>query len=421
MNTKRVIGHLYINFQLKHTLGIRNISAQALFLSAIALLSSSAMAGAGEDVAAEMERYYKATVESCGGGKLPAYYCSGLMIRGTSTNPKYYTWNPSPDSIESGGVSFEYLRADTKFRDPGVSKIKGFVFQPYSYLKPGMQRTPQVLCSFPIDSWTNKRNDLGCGDHSETAEVESSCEAKNINTAEQWVVDYLKVGANHKGQCGFRHVSARDGAVGVAQFGASVRARTLLLNESANIKKDTLETQNELRLATWPDDSTSLPIMAFFYIEDAYRGSGLKFSQKDQKDWVVTTGHRYAPIIKIIYPNTVNDDAMFVFNPADQVVCPKYFDASRWSQKDGKWSLVVTPSDCGRTLNTFDSQAANKELIDLHGEDSQFKALPSGNSLTAQINCLASNYRNKSQWYLEPWRSAQGMSEAQILASGCNP
>ena len=421
MKRKNIKGISCADDEKLSTRTARYLSIGALNTIALALLSSSAVAGVGEDVAAEMKRYYMATVDSCDGGKLPAYYCSGLMIRGTSTNPKYYTWNPSPDSKISGGVSFEYLRADTKFKDPGVSKIKGFVFQPYSYLKPGMKRTPQVLCSFPIDSWTNNRNDLGCGDHSETVSLETACELKNVHTAEQWVADYLQVGANHKEQCGFRHVSARNGADGVAQFYASVRARSLLMNESAQLKKDTFETQNELRLATWPDDSTSLPIMAFFYVEDPHFGSGLKFAQHDQQDWVVKTGHSYVPIIKIIYPPTINDHAAFVFNPADQVVCPKYFDASTWSEKDGKWSLVVTPSACGRTIGTFDSQAASKELMDLHGQDSQFKALPSGDSLPVQISCLASNYRGKSRWYLEPWRSARGLTEAQVLAAGCNP
>lgn len=45
----------------------------------------NAQAGVGEDTVREIESYYDSQVEYCNTPYRPAYLCSGLMIRGTST------------------------------------------------------------------------------------------------------------------------------------------------------------------------------------------------------------------------------------------------------------------------------------------------------------------------------------------------
>ena len=222
-------------------------------------------------------------------------------------------------------------------------------------------------------------------------------------------------------QCGFREVSGRFEEKGAQHFYASLKARSLLLKNSDQLEYDTFETPNKLRLSTWAENPDSLPIMAFFYVDDPYLGSGLAAAQQDQLDWVVENKRAYTPIIKITYPATMNEHAVFTFNQADQRVCPTYFDAARWVLKESKWLLVVTPSACSQTVAMFNSQAASKELVALHGADAEFNVLPPGHSITEQLQCLASNYRNAAQWQIAPWRSAEGLTQAHVLAADCQP
>ncbi len=63
----------------------------------------------------------------------PGVLCSGLVIRGTSSdlNRTYDSWNPSPTSVNSGGVSFSYLRKDSKFSRLAYNYVTGFIFYPF--------------------------------------------------------------------------------------------------------------------------------------------------------------------------------------------------------------------------------------------------------------------------------------------------
>jgi len=395
--------------------------SRLIYLTALAGLTLNALAEPGDDIAAEMTRYYLSTVESCADGQRPAYYCSGLMIKNTRARPGHYAWNPGRAAVSSGGTSFIYLRADTRFNNPDANTLNGFVFYPYGHAHPPIKKAPQVLCAFPLTTWTHKRDDKGCGDQFDTSAVETSCEALNIHTAEDWVDDHLKTDGNLRKQCGFREVSGRFEEKGAQHFYASLKARSLLLKNSDQLEYDTFETPNKLRLSTWAENPDSLPIMAFFYVDDPYLGSGLAAAQQDQLDWVVENKRAYTPIIKITYPATMKEHAVFTFNQADQRVCPTYFVSSRWVLKEGKWWLVVTPSACSQAVALFNSQAASKELMALHGADAEFNALAPGHSIAEQLQCQASRYRSAAQWHLAPWRSVEGLTQAQVLTADCQP
>lgn len=52
------------------------------------------------------------TADSCGHSGVPAFLCSGAMLRGVISSPDDHSWDPSPASIQRGGISFSYLRYD---------------------------------------------------------------------------------------------------------------------------------------------------------------------------------------------------------------------------------------------------------------------------------------------------------------------
>lgn len=83
--------------------------------------------------------------------------------------------------------------------------------------------------------------------------------------------------------------------------------------------------------------------------------------------------------------------------------------------------MVVTPSACSQAVALFNSQAASKELLALHGADAEFNALAPGHSIAEQLQCLAYKYRNAAEWHLAPWRSVEGLTQAQVLAADCQP
>ena len=370
----------------------------------------NAQAGVGEDTARQLESYYNATFEYCKAPDRPAYLCSGLMIRGTSTSDKYFSWEPSPGTVVRGGVPFSYLRRDTKFRS--AWGIKGFILTPTDYKTWGMSTLPEVLCSFPLDANTAMRNDKGCGDNIDTPEEEKSCESLNITTAEQWVDNFKSVNEVETKQCGFSQVR-EETFQAASNFYASVKAKSLIIDRF-------FYRHNEVLLETWKN-SKHLPILAFYFVDgpDVYKG--WEAAKADQRNWVMNTGHAFTPIIRISFPNTPQEDVRFTYNPQEQATCPQYFSNVRWVFKDNGWSLAVTPSSCATKLVKLEYRSAAIELLRQYRTSERFNKQPYGKSLTAQIKCLSPYFANNKEFFLEPWRTLKGMNAEQIAAVGCNP
>lgn len=397
-----------------------------LSLPALLLASNIAWAGLGTDTAHLMNYYYSRTVEDCGTGR-PAFECSGLLIRGTENSDKFNAWNPSPASQKSGGVSMSYLRKDSEYQDLGLLKSNGFVLKPNDFIEPG-QRETKVLCFYPIDAWTDFRTDAGCGDNSRTSNrVEQICQNANIKTAEEWLKDYRSVRSDHERQCGFEIKDRPDDAY---SFYQGIRARQMIKDES-------METQTEVRVETWPQNlDANLPIMAFIYTD----AKGLAGARADQQKFFKATG-KWLPVIKADLPRTSDQNARFTYNPADQSVpepktanpCTSYIADATWLkrydpgiQKDA-WTLAVKPTDCGRKLTPAQTEAAYAELFNKYASDPRWT--PDNGSMRRQFVCHLTwtgtdangkpiSTRDKPVWNLEPFRPYVTQEEA--LKAGCN-
>ncbi len=235
---------------------------------------------------------------------MPAFLCRGIILRATTPSTNYKSWNPSPHSQSSGGVSFSFLSQDSKFTTLVYRKTNGFIFYPI-FNSPPDKRDIDILCSFPKDGATTLREKPGCGAHPYAPDRSRLCKVLGITTAEQWIANYNSYTWN---QCAF-DVSDSMNHLAADAFYQTIRAHQLA-NFFAGVHD-----YIELILATWPQDiPKELPLQAFFYME-----GGLAGAQFDQVDFFNSTGGLVLPIIKIILPTTPTANAQFIFNQADQV------------------------------------------------------------------------------------------------------
>ncbi|HBI09047.1 MAG TPA: HvnC protein [Franconibacter pulveris] len=284
-----------------------------ILLAALASFNFSEAAQTnGPDIAKAITNSYNSTPADCGSSAQPAYLCSGVFIRGTDVySDQYHTWDPSPASQESGGVSFSWLRKDAKFNKLAYSYNNGYIFYPFMNAPADKTTSIDVLCIWPIDAASEYRSDSGCGPSSQYPTQSGPCQQQNIFTAEQWYDHYLEGGRSHLYQCGFetRSNSVYDRADGYYQ---AIRSMALISDESFN-------EQNELRLATWAQGmQRTLPIEAFFYISGT---SGLSSAQNNQLDLLRSTDNAvWVPVIELKLPASPAEEAQFIFNDDDQAV-----------------------------------------------------------------------------------------------------
>lgn len=299
----------------------------------------------GENTARHLTDRYNNTVSNCGTSSGAAFQCSGVILRGTSgVSTEYHSWNPSPASIKSGGISFSYLRADSNYEKLAYGYNNGFIFYPKEYVPEGKINV-HVLCSFPIDAATSARPDKqGCDFHTSFPTNSQECQSQGITTASQWMSHYTSVPTDRRiHQCGF---NVRSGLANQADaFNASLQSMALNATES-------FSTQNELRLATWDQDiGNSLPIEAFFYVND-----GLADAQFEQKDFYEVTGI-IIPIIFITLPTSPNLDATFIYRESDQIEIP--------ANKKIKPSVLETYNAEGNHLRMSDIYSASHVTVEI--------------------------------------------------------
>ncbi|WP_367988887.1 halovibrin HvnA [Vibrio sp. NTOU-M3] len=264
----------------------------------------------GDSLVAALSKDYYETNQHCGGRGRPAFLCSGITFRG-GVPGDYYIWNPSPNSERSGGVSFSYLRTDSKYRRLAYNYKSGYtVYQVFG--GPRDKVDLDYLCFYPVDAATNQREDSGCGKNRPYPETSLSCDEQGVFTAEQWYAQtYNLQGVNKRQtQCGF---NVKEGVRNTASnFYEGIRAMHLLGNESFAL-------QNEIRIKTWPQGiGSSLPIQSFFYTRRSGDAGRLE-AQSYQKDFYEVTGIAI-PVIKISLPQTIDQDAKFEFSMNDQAI-----------------------------------------------------------------------------------------------------
>jgi len=266
----------------------------------------------GEQVARHLTTRYADTRANCGTPSQPSFLCNGIMIRGTASNPTYHVWNNSEASKRKGGVSFAYLRSDTDFRNLPLYYNNGFIFQSYSHVSEPVRPKPpylEVLCSFPVDAWTNYRpTDGGCGEYPGYA-GSGLCHLNGVTTAAQWWSRYNShPSSRYAYQCGFDVRDARNELAGPA-FAASVEARRNYLGAEG------YGLNNELIIKAWADNlGGTLPLEAFFYV---YGTGGLTDARRNQTDLKNINGI-VIPIISVRFAPTQTGVATFYYIASDQ-------------------------------------------------------------------------------------------------------
>lgn len=262
----------------------------------------SALANVGDEIA---QRYNK-TVSNCGSASNPAFTCSGVLMRGATPGAGYHIWDPSPFAEKSGGISFSYLRADSKFFRLVRNYSSGYILHPHSRVPAGKIK-PRVLCVFPFDADSYERKDHGCGENIHFPVISGACHSQGIRTPAQWYAHFNAVsGDKIRHQCGFNlDYSVRfKGNV----FADSLKAERMLKGADSG-------QANELVLKAWSKaESARLPVQAFFYLDN-----GLRDAQYNQKDYY-NQYKKIIPIVKITLPPTLKEQAIFQYNVGDQVV-----------------------------------------------------------------------------------------------------
>lgn len=377
----------------------------------------------------EMWKLYAKTVADCGTSKRPAFLCSGLFLRGTVYSDDYRFWNYGPASTEA--TAFSWLRKDAKFRQLASDHRNGYIMHPMFYA-PDDYIKLEVLCAFPVDAGSHIRTDAGCGDASNTAQIERSCQAAGITTADAWLNDYVTNRLSHHRQCGFdlRPAFEPAGAAAFMQFVATHQHSQVSAEHFAAVGAS----NNEVRIKSWPQsDGSRVPIWAIFWInKDPVTGTpsqvGKDAAQKDQMALYRDSGH-FVPVVEISFPTTPDQEPGFLYAPGDQaalstVMCRRFVDKAQWVNRydpgvqGNRWTLQVTPTDCGRLSQANQLDNFYAEIVARHGTDPEWVAEFKG-GIRGQLACLLSTYRDNTTYNLEPFRPSVVHSVA--VAQGCNP
>lgn len=259
----------------------------------------NALPSDGAAIAAALNARYTDTRASCP-GNTPAYYCNGVVIRGTQ-NGNFDPWNPSAGAIAVGGTSFSYMRVDanvTPIRDSGLI----FTSQEKAI---ATNKIVEYLCIYVHNASTSgNTRDKGCGmrPRSNIAADLSSCASINVRTLAQWSAHAATLpGAAY--QCS---LSTQD----ASQFQVSIQAR-------ANINFPYKTAWNEVMIATWPPDiGNRLPIEAFWWNTAKASVAEAKAYQTKFKN---KTG-LWVPVIRVDVAQL--NGRPFSYNAADQAVQP---------------------------------------------------------------------------------------------------
>ncbi|MNJ29850.1 hypothetical protein D3C77_244320 [compost metagenome] len=258
----------------------------------------------GPATAAALNTRYQDTRQNCGSASTPAFLCSGVILRVTTHSPDYDSWDASDTAIEKKGVSFSYLRKDSKFSRMPWGGQNGFILYPI-FGAPPDKMDPDVLCSYPIDGHTDARDEK-CGSFAINP-TSRPCELQGITTAAQWLTLYQQQGGSNRHLCAFNVRDNRDTLAGPA-FYASLIAR------SQGAPVDQRFTQhNELVLGVWaPGQAKILPLQGFFYTTPA----GLADAKKDRASFEEKTNIKL-PLIKVTLPANQTQEALFAYIESD--------------------------------------------------------------------------------------------------------
>lgn len=275
----------------------------------------------GPQVLADLRRLYASTPVNCGSDTRPGFLCSGIIMRDADYSTSFHAWDPSPTQISKGGVSFVYIRKDSKFlMYPGFTK--GYMIYP-EFERPTNKMPLMIECLFPMDGATDVRKDHGCGRSPNYADSDRCHRLQPaVSTAPQWVAHYLKGGVTDRNrhQCAFSVPDSANQHAGPT-FNTALASMALLNSQHQN---QSFNTWNEMMLRVWGAGlGHSLPIKAFWYRTNGLT-NGLADGQRIQHDFLcsATGGGVLLPLIKVLPPRTPSEDFLFEYNQADQSTAP---------------------------------------------------------------------------------------------------
>ncbi|WP_182656367.1 hypothetical protein [Stenotrophomonas lacuserhaii] len=259
-------------------------------------------------VVEDLERWYGNVVDDCGGGEMPAYQCSGILLRATRSAVDLLPWEPTDRQIAKGSVAFSWLRQDDGFGRP-FGRQNGFILYPSQEAPGNRTADMQILCSFPINASTDRRPTLqGCGPIESETLTTDTCQRLGISTARQWLGAYPEAG-NYR-VCGWdlRHPGAEAPA---RWFKLAAEAHQALPDKLWAIN-------NEVLVATWPEGSGGqLPLHSFFHVQ-----GGREALIKAQYDQIRYYQHHglLIPIVRLGFPASKQERMSFSYDLRDQAV-----------------------------------------------------------------------------------------------------
>ena len=186
--------------------------------------------------------------------------------------------------------------------------VKGFIFYP-ALSTPPDKTFIQTLCVFPIDGTSDNRANRGCGIYNDQSPISVPCNEQNIHTAEQWLKHFNDY-PEGKYRCSF-DISNASPTPSAPAFEEGLKAGQLVFKDHY-----TEVAPNDVKMFTWKTNIPQhLPIEAFFYTDN----TGIESVQSDQKIFFNLTGIAL-PIIKIILPATLDQEANFEYFESDQAI-----------------------------------------------------------------------------------------------------
>jgi hypothetical protein len=263
----------------------------------------------GWDVADRLNARYANTANDCAGKA--AYYCNGVIMRTVEANNTFHVWNPSPGSVQRGGVSASYIRKDVGTTVFAWNYTQGIIFKDWGSMVAANNYPLALLCIYPSDAATFYRVNKGCGSHRNYPTASRSCSEVGVRSLAQWISFYRSVP-------GSGHFSARNEHQ--CSFGVDPASFALGIEVRKHFERPAEERpyHNELMIATWPQNIPDrLSIEAFFYHLDQRRAVGAEGGKLMQRDYFQTT-KKIMPVIRVNMAAGASE--VFSYSPADQGV-----------------------------------------------------------------------------------------------------
>ncbi|ODP32563.1 hypothetical protein A9762_22415 [Pandoraea sp. ISTKB] len=309
---------------------LRGGGHSAGIVAALALLSGSAQANSGADIAHLINQRYASRVEKCAVDRA-IWMCSGLIVRPLSGGASQNFTELTVDEVQNQSVNLAFVRGD--LRTSSLGATAGFILAD-GFTAAGWGKPYDVRCTYPFAvSPPGTSGSHGCdllGSAPPVSPDWSSCAANNVTDATAWVAHFRGNGQDILRQCS---LSAHD----APQFYAAMQAHEQVTDALAQTPLSLLST-------AWdPSAPKTIPIQAFYY--DASTPGQLLQAQRYQMQYVTATG-QWMPILRVMF--VPGRGATFGFDETDQME-----EGFRVAERLTNRYLDTSPSCNGGTKAAF--------------------------------------------------------------------